>query len=328
MACLWTVTVQRDRGQAAACLCCRRKFNAGELRVSRARAVAQRYSHLHCMQVSLGRRDVLEGFQELPAELAAAVEPYLEQDIDMAGSQESADASMHDAEGLQESQGSQAEKVNVAAIFEQDENLKNMAWWDNHGEELLLNQAGTLAGVPGQLSIAISEAVEAVSRYTLQAASEVEEVRGWKCLLAMNRLLFGELVDPTDTKQHRTVADRVAQRLHDLWAGSWESLMNDTHVDVRPASDPSSSRRTARKVERLLLKGEISKATTAAWGPAKVRTPAMTAAAFAAQQPVRARENIDAEQPDGSGVHGAVLAADVAAYLKASWAKTPRGAEA
>ena len=80
---IWKVSIQRDRGQAASCTCCKNKFDAGAVRISRARASAQRYVHADCLGVSLGRAADLEGFQSLPPELAAVIEPCLTQEGDV-----------------------------------------------------------------------------------------------------------------------------------------------------------------------------------------------------------------------------------------------------
>ena len=73
--------------------------------------------------------------------------------------------------------------------------------------------------------------------------------------------MFGELKDPADSDQHRTVTEKVALRLHDFWEGQWESLMKDTQSVHVQKLGVSSTARTVQRIEQLLAKGEISKAT-------------------------------------------------------------------
>ena len=43
----------------------------------------------------------------------------------------------------------------------------------------------------------------------------------WRCLLSLDRMLFGQLYDPREPSQVRSVTDRVAGRLRDcLWGSS------------------------------------------------------------------------------------------------------------
>ena len=100
----------------------------------------------------------------------------------------------------------------------------------------------------------------------LDAPSEQMRLGAWRCFLAFDRMIFGELRDGGDNEQKRSVADRLSARLQDFWAGRWGNLMSDT-AKLTSSSPPSSSEaRTVRKVRQLLLKGEISKAAAATWG--------------------------------------------------------------
>lgn len=85
--------------------------------------------------------------------------------------------------------------------------------------------------------------------------------------------LFGE-----GKVQPRTVAQRVASRLRDFWDGRWEALLRDTAVSTKAAAGPSTMGTTERKVRRLLLRGEIFRAASAAWGPGKWASAADTRA--------------------------------------------------
>ena len=80
--------------------------------------------------------------------------------------------------------------------------------------------------------------------------------------LRFDRMLFGELKDGGGAEQRRSVADRVSERLHDFWEGRWDALMRDASMPVRSGGSSTSEAQTVRRVRKLLLKGEISKATS------------------------------------------------------------------
>ena len=207
--------------------------------------------------------------------------PEDDEDASMGVSTETAPAAEHMADtAISAPDSSAAVEAEIETDFAAPLVLKNMEWWADAGKELLLNQAGTLSGLPASLSVAVAEARESIARYTVNASTDCEEFCGWMCMLAFDRLMFGELKDPADSDQHRTVTEKVALRLHDFWEGQWESLMKDTHVSARPKVGVSSTVRTVKRIEQLLAKGEISKATASVWGPATFRTPATRRAAL------------------------------------------------
>ena len=326
----WKVTIQPERGTAACCTVCKCKFATGELRLSRARAAAQRYAHLHCLAVSLGRPENVEGLAGLPEVVAAEVDPYLQADEDasMEDSAETPPTAGRTPDAAFSAPNSLAEvEAEIETDFAAPLVLKNMEWWADADEELLLNQAGTLSGLPASLSVAVAEAREAAARYAVDASDSTEEFCGWMCMLAFDRLIFGELKDPVDSDQRRTVTEKVALRLHDFWEGRWESLMKDTHVSARSKPGVTCVSRTVKRIERLLIKGEISKATALVWGPATFRTPTETAVAFASQQ---SKSPFDAADPLPHPDQAAArtLMEDIASHLQASWAKTPKGSGA
>ena len=216
--------------------------------------------------------------------------------------------------------------------------LRNLEWWGGSGADglgclytstdaLLLNQAATLQDAPGSLKVAIGEAREAAAQAVLDAISDVDVLGAWRCFLAFDRMIFGELFEKGEVQQH-TVAERVASRLQDFWAGRWEALLRDTTVSVKAAAGPISKGVTVRRVRRLLLEGEISKAAASAWGPAKWAPAEDTLRAFAQQQH-------PAEDAPQYGLEGgpdlaaaALLRDDVQAYVANKWTKTPRGSGA
>ena len=298
----WRVSLQSARIHTrAACTGCHTKFGDGELRVSSGRAKKPRYIHLACLNTCLGSADDVEGYGTLTAQEKQLVDAWL------------ADRSGPEAPMQEESL--------VQEDFSAERALQNMEWWERLVDDGLLNQAATLSDVPGSLVVAVGEAREAVAQYTLTATSANQAAAGWKCFLAMDRLLFGELKNPVAEEQHSKVSERVAERLHDFWAGRWDSLWADTCVETRQPSTSSADKQKAQRVEKLLLQGEISKAAGAAWGPPSTRSPSETAAAFAKQG-----ASVPEARFAGPLVRGTeCLQADVTEYLRTIWRKTPKG---
>ena len=135
-------------------------------------------------------------------------------------------------------------------------------------------------------------------------------------------MMFGDFKDGEDHEQRRSVADRVSARLHDFWEGRWEALMRDTTMPVRSAGSSTSESQTVRKVRKLLLKGEISKATSGAWGPAKLRGARETMEAFETQQSPDATALQAPSEPLADADAAQHLRDDVMNHLLANWGKT------
>ena len=153
---VWKATLQPERAQVASCTCCKRKFDPGTLRISRARASSQRYAHIECLGITLGPPADVEGFSELPDQIVASLEPYVTQavDVNMGSSQATIAADIDMVASPASAEHNDADEENaIAADFAQSQILKNMSWWDSHGEDLLLNQACTLTGTPSQLNV-------------------------------------------------------------------------------------------------------------------------------------------------------------------------------
>ena len=337
---VWRVSVQPSRGGAnAKCSTCHVRMEAGALRVcSTARVHHPKYYHVSCLGRVLGRAAQVEGLTTLPAALQAEVVPWLEAppagpppaDASMGGSAEQ-DA----AEGNMQSPD--IEVTPSAVVLPEPGVLHHMSWWSAPGasamgeaytsiDSLLTNLASTLDGVPNSLALAIGEAREAVSTYILQATSEAEALGGWRCLLCMDRMLFGELHVGRGGDADTTVTAKVSERLQDFWAGRWQALLCDTAITSRDGGPPDMNDRTVHRVRSLLMKGELGRAAAAAWGAAAMRTPAETAEAFVQQGP---------QAPDGPDVEGPAdaesanqLRRDVEEFLRGHWRKVPQGAGA
>ena len=311
----WRCTVQGARWPSK-CNICSHAFAEGAVRICSARArVTPRYVHAGCLAKKLGVPDEVAGLSALSQEQLESVTPYL--DID-----DALPDNINDHDSDEQSVG-------------HDGTLKNLSWWTNEGnsladayvgtDALLLNQAASLTDVPGSLQLAIGEAREAVAQAVLAAATPELELGAWRCFLAFDRMLFGELKDGTDHEQRRSVADRVSARLHDFWEGRWGVLMRDTTIPARSVGSSASQGQTVRKVRKLLLKGEIAKATSSAWGPAKLRGVRETLDAFAAQQSEDATVLPAPSGPPADGVAAQHLRDDVLNYLFTHWDKTPKG---
>ena len=215
--------------------------------------------------------------------------------------------------------------------------LRNAEWWASPESAkwthmLLTNQAGTLTEVPGKLTLAVAQARESVSSWTLSATDATSQVAGWRLLLLLDRLLFAELYSNTDLEQMKPVADRVAERLDLFWAGDWDNLCCLTHVRLKSRTQEGGLTRTASRLRGLLQKGEMSKASRLAWGSAVLRDVETTGSAFHHQQGLPPNcqlvdgEDAGAEEamPQASIVAAKALATDVETMLKSMWAKSPR----
>ena len=311
----WRCSVQGERWPSK-CNICSHAFAVGAVRICSARAkVNPRYVHAACLAKSLGAPDEVAGLAELSEEQQDSVMPYL--DVD--------GAPPEGTDGIDQDEGS----------IGHDGGIKNLAWWTSEGnaladihvstEALLLNQAASLTDVPGSLLLAVGEAREAVAQAVLDAATPAIELGAWRCFLAFDRMLFGELKDGADHEQRRSVADRVSARLHDFWEGRWGALMRDTTVLVRSAGSSTSESQTVRRVRKLLLKGEISKATACSWGQAKMRSVRETLEAFETQQSPNATALQAPNEPLADGAAAQHLRDDVLNHLLANWGKTPTG---
>ena len=98
--------------------------------------------------------------------------------------------------------------------------------------------------------------------------------------------------------------------------------MRDTSVHSRDGFADTVEQRTVRRVLGLLLKGEIARATAAAWGAAAGRSPTETAEAFAA----RGTGATDDDDIEGAPEFEAarMLRLDVEDYLRRSWRRFPK----
>ena len=124
--------------------------------------------------------------------------------------------------------GGEAAEEEIEEHWEPDgpRSLCNLEWWSGAGADalgclytstdaLLLNQAATLQDAPSSLKVAIGEAREAAAQAILGAISDDDELGTWRCFLAFDRMIFGELFEKGEVQQH-TVAERVASRLRDF----------------------------------------------------------------------------------------------------------------
>ena len=305
-----------------------------------------RYWHVACLAEPVSVRDAVAAREELGDAAHAHLEPYVE----AAGvpALVSLDPVVRGAAGAQLCGPAAPLPVAPpptvaaeagAALPSESACLRNMGWWANgdgdalvaaytNVDSLLINGAHTLSELPGCLKLAIGDAREAAAREVIDALADEDELGAWKLFLAFDRLIFGQLLDRS-ADGHTTVANRVSARLRLFWDGQWASLAHDSLRTSAAGAPVNAVGAEVRRVRRLVLQGEVGKATAAAWGAKPLRTPAETEAAFMAQRhagPQAQDSNIAQRGLAPEALEQ--LRADVESHLRASWRSAPRGARA
>ncbi|CAK0858984.1 unnamed protein product [Prorocentrum cordatum] len=286
----------------------------GAVRINSARARGHpRYWHSACVNSPLGTADNVEGLRDLTAEQQQVGAPFLDTSAPAAAPPaappapaDRGSAPVPRAAAVAEDTAGDLENHASLAGLQQ---LRHLERWSGSPPEALgrlYNSTEALQDVPGSLKLAVGKARGASAQAVLNATTDETKLGAWKCFLAFDRMIFGELFEEGRVLS-RSVAERVAGRLRYFWDGRWEALLWDTAVSTKAAAGSNTMGTTVREVRRLLLKGEISRAASAAWGPGRWAVAADALQAFGQQQkpPTRAQ-----------------------AYLTNKWTKTVRGAGA
>ncbi|CAK0792837.1 unnamed protein product, partial [Prorocentrum cordatum] len=204
---------------------CQLAFAHGDVRINSARArVHPRYWHVACVSTPLGTADRLERLRDITVEQQQVVAPFLNMPTPAAPAAvppapaDRGSALVPEAAAAAADTADDAEEhANLAGL----QQLRNLEWWSgssaealgclyNSTEALLLNQAATLQDVPSSLKLAVGETREASAQAVLDATTEKGKLGAWRCVLAFDRMIFGELFEEGEV-QSRSVAETRTQ---------------------------------------------------------------------------------------------------------------------
>ena len=263
----WAVTEQPTRRQTAACRCCHRPFAPGDARVRPRHSDLRQGKHFHpaCIPGGLGPLGNIEGLSEVGEKAKAEVQtfadgPGMSRDAYVASKRRRRHrAQPEEPEPADPPPVQEAEDPDGA--FE-DGALRNLEWWD-HVAARDLEWVPTIANIPEPLLHACAEARAAVLLSLRHCDSQsVEAARLWKLLDYMDRLLFARTSSRKGSK-NKKVDQIISHRLHLFWRGSWQQLWSASRQcgrEARYSSTAGSSASEIRRIESLLLTGELSKA--------------------------------------------------------------------
>jgi len=251
----WKVSIQ-NRRQKTSCARCHVEIERGDIRFAPA-SRGSAYFHMRCMDtVRLPPLQEVVGYEDLGATARGTVASHFEarRNAEMTGPDRTGDAMGVDEEGdvmmgTPSPSAAPAEgEPNVVlpthlparpggGLYpdgqedeedaglddevegEQDGDLKGMEWWDTVGWDVLLTHSGaTMTEVPRALKVSVAQWRVRLARYITQYAGKVEEARGWKALLVLDLLLFGDLRDSLGGNSKRRL---VGERATLVAGGSW-----------------------------------------------------------------------------------------------------------
>ena len=248
----WLASTQGSRGKAAACRCCIKQFDRGELRLAKESDFASnsgRHFHLSCIPGGLHAHDIVQG------------EPTNDPDVV---------AALVAARAPPPEARAEADRASFVGVVPSDLKRSFAFWSSWDWKSTFRRQHNTLIDVPKSLQSAYAERKSAIIAEILELPhDDPSAIPMWRCLS-----MFDALVLNSSRQSDESQCEVVSRRLEQVDDGDWCSLLqgcSDLFLRPRASNDPKLARKNRKeRVHKLAISGEHSRAMRAVEEPPEI----------------------------------------------------------